>query len=218
MPNPDLEDRMNMKMDEFRALYGDIPVVPPPFTREEITELDDTRELLVYVPANLSMAEMASRWDIPCNVDFASEKMIRNAMTNESHWYIASASRTPELLYLSGQKAKRIYEDEGLHGMDVRRYLAFVATYRQRFGELPDRTYWTFLLSGSYDRSGVSIIGFDSHGVLSHHGWMRDFRAKFVGSRYVVLPPRIEVVPETAQLKRAYRGRDQWVGREASTD
>jgi hypothetical protein len=207
-----------MKLDDYRALYGDVPVVPPPFTNDEITELEQTGELLVYVPANVTMAEMSRRWDIRCNVNFECEKMIRNAMPNESHWYIAAASRTPELLYHSAQKAKRVYEDEGLHGMDVRRYLAFVATFRQRFGELPDKAYWTFMLSGSYDRSGVSIIGFDSHGVLSHHGWMRDFKAKFVGSRYVVLPPRIEVVPETARLKRAYRGRDQWVGREASTD
>jgi hypothetical protein len=207
-----------MNLEDYRKLYGDIPVVPCAFTEEEVAELKDTNELLVYVPSRLSMAEMVRLWGFKSNVDFDCDKMIRCAMVDESHWFIASADRTPELLYQSGQRTRRIYEDEGLHGMDVRRYLAFAATYRHKFGELPDRIYWTFLLSGSYDRSGVSIIGFDSHGVLSHHGWMRDFKAKFVGSRYAVLPPRVEILPETMKLPRAYRGRNACAGREASMD
>ena len=144
--------------------------------------------------------------------------MIKNVMIQEDQWFITSASKTPELLYQSGVAAKRIYEDEGLHGMDLRRYLAFVATFKERFNELPDQTYWTFLLSGSYDRSGVSIVGVDVYSVLSHHGWMKDFKAKFVGSRYVVLPPRIEITSATQALPRAYRGRKDKAGREASMD
>ena len=121
------------------------------------------------------------------------------------------------MMYRSAVAAKRAFEDDGLHGMDVRRWLAFAATYRLRFSKLPDQCYWTFLLSGSYDRSGVSIIGFDANGTVSHHGWMKDFKAKFVGSRYVVLPPRIEVTTETESLPRAYRGAGR-SGREADMD
>jgi hypothetical protein len=198
-------------------LYGTPPQTPCPFTPAEIAELDRTNEILVYVPALMTAGDMCTRWGLRANVDFAADRLIRYAMTTESHWFVTSASATPELIYRSGVAARRSFEDEGLHGMDVRRYLAFAATYRLLFGALPDHAYWTFLHAGAYDRSGVSIIGFDSHGVLSHHGWMKDFKAKFVGSRYAVLAPRLEVLPHTAELPRAYRGGGR-LGREADMD
>lgn len=199
------------------TLYGNPPTTPCPFTPAEVAELDRTREMLVYVPARMTAAEMCERWGFRSNVDFEADKLIRYAMTSEAHWFVTSASAQPELMYRSAVVARRTYEDEGLHGMDIRRYLAFAATYRQLYGVLPDQVYWTFLLSGAYDRSGISIIGFDAHGVLSHHGWMKDFKAKFVGSRYAVLAPRLEVVPHTADLPRAYRGGGR-AGREADMD
>ena len=199
-----------------RQLYG-IEPIPCPFTPAEVVDLERTGEMLVYVPARLTAAEMCRTFGFACNVDFEADRLIRYAMVSESHWFVASASKTPELMYRSGVAARRVYEDEGLHGMDVRRYLAFAATYRLRYGVLPDQVYWTFLHAGAYDRSGISIIGFDAHGVLSHHGWMKDFKAKFVGSRYVVLAPRLEVTPETMDLPRAHRGGGR-AGREADMD
>ena len=199
-------------------LYGDTPIAPCPFTEREIAELEETNELLVYVPRRLSVAEMCERWGIKTNFDPEAEKMIRSIMVAEDQWFITSASKTPELIYVSGQKAKRMYEDEGLHGLDMRRYLAFCATFRARFGEWPDQTYWCFLLSGSYDRSGVSVVGFDKHGVLSHHGWMKNFKAKFTGSRYACIAPRIEITDLTRDLVRARRGDNSRAGREASLD
>jgi hypothetical protein len=202
-----------------RQLYGDREIAPCPFLPEEVAELEASGEMLVYVPAGLSAKELCQLAGLRANVDFDNEaKMIRNVMVNEAHWFITAAASAPELLYRSGQFARRLYEDEGLHGLDLRRYLAFCASYRQRFDHLPDQAYWTFLLSGSYDRSGTSIVGFDAHGVLSHHGWMRNFRAKFVGSRYAVLAPRIEITPETARLVRARRGRGGPDGAEASME
>jgi hypothetical protein len=199
-----------------RQLYGVEPS-PCPFTPDELLDLGRTGELAVYVPARLTAAEMCRRFGFAANVDFDADRLIRYAMTAEDHWFVASSSKTPELMYRSAVAARRVYEDEGLHGMDVRRYLAFCATYRLRFGVLPDQIYWTFLHSGTYDRSGISIIGFDAHGVLNHHGWMKDFKAKFVGSRYIVLAPRLEVTSETASLPRAYRGGGR-AGREADMD
>jgi len=208
-----------MDLEKYvKKLYGSVAASPCPFTKEEIAELEKTNELLVYLPADLSIQELAERFGIKTNVDFDNEKMIRNVMTFEDQWFVTSASKTPELLYTSGQNALRIYEDEGLKGMDFRRYLAFTATFKDKFGNFPDDTYWTFLLSGSYDRSGVSIIGFDRNNVLSHHAWMKDFKAKFAGSRYVVLAPRIEITPATQKLRRAYRGSNEVSGREAATD
>ena len=199
------------------SLYGDHQAAPCPFTEREIAELDETNELLVYVPSKLRAKEMCERWNLPTNVDFDRDRLIRTVMVAESHWFITSASPTPEHIYKSGKTAKRAYEDDGLHGLDLRRYLAFAASFRLKFDALPDQLYWTFLLSGSYDRSGVSVIGFDAHGVLSHHGWMRTFKAKFAGSRYCALAPRIEITPETEMLPRAYPGSGR-AGREADMD
>lgn len=202
----------------IRALYGDIDVAPCPFTDRERAELDDTDEMLVYLPAHITPAQMCKQWGIRANIDFENEKMIRTVMNTEDQWFVTSKSRTPELIYQSGQAAKRIYEDEGLHGMDLRRYLAFAATFRARFDALPDKLYWVFLHSGSYDRSGISVVGFDVHGVLNHHGWMKNFKAKFAGSRYICIAPRIEVNSDTEGVPRAYRTRPGWQGQEAGMD
>lgn len=204
--------------DYVRSLYGDISISPCPFSAKEIGELDLHNELLVYLPAKLSMSELCQRFGIRANVNFDNETMIKNVMVNEDQWFVTSAQKTPELIYKTGVSAKRTYEDEGLHGMDLRRYLAFAATFKYKFGEFPDRTYWTFLLSGSYDRSGVSIVGFDSRGVLNHHGWMKNFKAKFLGSRYVVIAPRIELTAETDTLPRSHRGNRGTQGKEADME
>lgn len=190
--------------DHYAQIYG-VEIPPCPFTSKEITELPKTSELLVYLPANASVADLCELASIDMNINYHTERMIYNVMVNEDQWFITSTSPTPELLYQEAKKARRIYEDQGLYGMDLRRYLAFVIAFKFNTGELPDQRYWTFLLAGNYDRSGVSIVGFDRHGILSHHGWMKDFKAKFAGSRYVVLPPRLEITPETEKLERAYR-------------
>jgi len=207
-----------VSIDGVQRVFPEADVNTCPFTEAELVELDLNGELLVYVPASMSMDDLAQLAGVRCNVAFGNEMLIRNVMTDVDQWFVTSASRMPDLLYRSGTAAARAFEDDGLHGMDLRRYLAFVAVYRERFGELPDQTYWTFLLSGRYDRSGVSIVGFDGNGVLSHHGWMRNFKAKFVGSRYAALPPRIEITPETEPLPRAYRGSNGSSGREAGMD
>jgi len=204
-------------MECVHALYGQAPRTKCPFTDDELAELARTNEILVYVPAGIGATEMCRRWGFRSNCDFDADRLIRYAMPNEDHWFLASASKTPELIYKSAVAAKRTYEEDGLHGMDVRRYLAFAATFRFLYGNLPDQVYWTFLLAGSYDRSGISIIGFDAYGMINHHGWMKDFKAKFVGSRYSVLAPRIEVVHETAVVPRSYRGGGR-SGREADMD
>jgi hypothetical protein len=208
-----------MQLERYvNAMYGNVEMAPCPFTEKEIAELESTGEVLVYVPRQLSASEMCRRWGIKANVDLENEKMIRSIMVAEDQWFVTSASKTPELIYQSGQAAQRIYEDQGLHGLDFRRYLAFSATFRLLHDDWPDKTYWCFLLSGSYDRSGVSVVGFDKHGVLSHHGWMKNFKAKFCGSRYAVIAPRIEITRDTADLPRARRGVKNRENREADMD
>lgn len=209
-----------MELERYvRSLYGDdIEVAPCPFTEKEISELEATGEMLVYLPKRITPQEMCRRWGVSANVDLENEKMIRSIMVAEDQWFVTSASGVPEMIYQSGVAAQRVYEDQGLHGLDLRRYLAFAATYRLRHDDWPDKLYWTFLLSGSYDRSGVSVVGFDKHGVLSHHGWMKNFKAKFCGSRYAVIAPRIEITDETFGLPRARRGSKARENREADMD
>jgi len=197
------------------SLYGDIKISECPFTETEINELSETNELLVYLPAKLTMQQLCDQLGIRANVNFEHETMIKNSMVSEDQWFIVSNSKTPELINETGLFAKRVYEDEGLHGMDFRRYIAFAATFKYHFGKFPDQTYWCFLLSGSYDRSGVSVIGFDSKGVLNHHGWMKNFKAKYCGSRYIVIAPRVEILRSTKSLKRARRGNGSADGKEA---
>jgi hypothetical protein len=201
-----------------RKLYGIGDVADCPFTEAEIAEMEQTNEMLVYLPKRITPKQMCDMWGIPANVDFDNERMVKTVMNAEDQWFVTSASSRPELMYISGQQAKRIYEDEGLHGLDLRRYVAFAATYKFLYDELPDKTYWTFLHSGSYDRSGISVVGFDRFGILNHHGWMRNFKAKFAGSRYCVIAPRIEVTRETCNVPRAYRGKPGWQSMEAAMD
>lgn len=199
-------------------LYGDdIEMAPCPFTEREIAELDAREEMLVYVPKKITPTEMCKRWGIQSNTNFDVDRLVRTVMITEDQWFVTSAQPTPEFINKSALTARRTYEDEGLHGLDIRRYLAFAASYRLRYDTWPDRLYWTFLLSGAYDRSGISVVGFDAHGILNHHGWMRNFKSKFSGSRYAVIAPRIEITPHTEHLPRAYRGGGR-EGREADLD
>lgn len=202
----------------IRSLWGKDLLEDCPFSDDELDELERLGEILVYVPARRSIRELCELFQFKSNVDFENDRLIRSVMTGEDQWFVASRQAIPELLYTSAHAAGRVYEDEGLKGMDVRRYVAFAATYRKIVGELPDKGYWTFLHSGSYDRSGISILGFDRNGVLNHHGWMKNFRAKFVGSRYVVLSPRIDRSQEALKLTRAYRGRNGIDGLESTSD
>lgn len=176
-----------------------------PFTREEIKELNELNELLVYLPANISETELLNKLNLRCNINFNYEKNIKSISRHEEQWFIASANKIPEMLNVNAIRAKNIYDKKCLNGMDFRRYLAFLGSFYFKFGFLPDQGYWTFLLAGNYDRSGLSIIGFDRNGILSHQGWMKNFNSKFAGHRYVILPPRIEINDETVLLKRDYR-------------
>jgi hypothetical protein len=207
--------------DMVYSIYGttEIAVKPCPFTQAEIGELESTNEMLIYVPQEISEGQMIEAGKLVCGFNWDIDKnMIRSPMTDESHWLICSASPIPEMLGQSTQVISRVYEDEGLDGMDFRRYLAFVLTYHHLFNEYPDFRQWCLLVGGNYDRSGISLVGFDKYGHFGHHGWMKNFKAKMSGGRYVVFPPRKHITPETEQLQRARRGKRDKVGHDAGVD
>lgn len=203
------------------AVYGttEIDVKPCPFTPAEIAELEETNEMLFYVPQEISVGRMLEigKWECGFNWE-VDHGMIASPLTEESYWLVTSASPIPEMLGQSGQKIARVYEDEGLDGMDFRRYVAFLLTYQHLFDETPDFRQWTLLVAGHYDRSGISLVGFDKFGHFGHHGWMKNFKAKMSGGRYVAFSPRKHITPETETLRRCYRGEKSKVGHEADVD
>jgi hypothetical protein len=207
--------------DMVYEIYGsrDIAVKPCPFTQAEIGELEMTNEMLIYVPQEISEAQMIELGKFNTNFNWAVEQnMIRSPMTDESNWLICSASPIPEMLGQSGQNISRVYDEEGLDGMDFRRYLAFLLAYRYLTDEYPDFRQWCLLIGGHYDRSGISLVGFDRYGNFGHHGWMKNFKAKMAGGRYVIFAPRKHITPETAKLARPRRGVRDKVGHEAGID
>lgn len=202
--------RMPSDLEEMvYNVYGnrDIKIKPCPFTQAEIDELEETDEMLIYVPEEISEGEMIKLGKLVCGFNWDVDKgMINSPMTDESHWLICSASPIPEMLGQSAASIARVYEEEGLEGMDFRRYLAFILHYRYLTNEYPDFRQWCLLVGGNYDRSGVSLVGFDKFHHFGHHGWMRNFKAKMSGGRYVVFPPRKHINAETELLPRARRG------------
>lgn len=207
--------------DMVHSIYGttEIFVKPCPFTQDEIDELEATNEMLIYVPQEISEGHMIEAGKFVCGFNWEVDKgMIRSPMTDESHWLVCSASPIPEMMGQSTQTISRVYEDEGLDGMDFRRYLAFILTYHHLHNEYPDFRQWTLLVGGNYDRSGISLVGFDKYGHFGHHGWMKNFKAKMAGGRYVAFPPRKHITPETSQIPRARRGMRDKVGHDAGTD
>jgi hypothetical protein len=197
----------------------DIAVKPCPFTQAEIDELEMTNEMLIYIPQEISEAQMIELGKFNTNFNWAVEQnMIKSPMTDESNWLICSASPIPEMMGHSTQNISRVYGEEGLDGMDFRRYLAFLLTYRHLTDEYPDFRQWSLLVGGHYDRSGISLVGFDRYGTFCHHGWMKNFKAKMAGGRYVVFAPRKHITRDTAKLARPRRGVRDKVGHEAGID
>ncbi len=207
--------------DMVYGVYGttEIAIKPCPFTQAEIDELEATSEMLIYVPQEISEGQMIETGKLVCGFNWdVDQGMINSPLTDESHWLVCSSSPIPEMLGQSTQAISRVYEDEGLDGMDFRRYLAFILTYKYLKGEYPDFRQWTLLVGGNYDRSGISLVGFDKFGHFGHHGWMKNFKAKMSGGRYVIFPPRKHITPETELIPRARRGVRDKSGHDAGVD
>lgn len=207
--------------DMVYGVYGttEIAVKPCPFTQAEIDELETSNEMLIYVPQEISEAQMIETGKLNTNFRWEVEQnMIKSPMTDESHWLVCSASPIPEMLGQSTQAIARVYDEEGLDGMDFRRYLAFVLSYRHLTNEYPDYRQWCLLVGGHYDRSGISLVGFDKYGNFGHHGWMKNFKAKMSGGRYVAFAPRKHINAETERLERPRRGSRNKATHDAGTD
>lgn len=226
--------RIEQALEKSRDKFDPAAVRPCPFTDSEIDELahfrdpedfSKPREMLVFLPKNLAPDALCGMWGIKSNMNFANDGLVNVTMKDVDQWFITSTSRIPEFLSKSGDWIIDFYKgkmngEQRLHGMDIRRYLMFCGFHFEHFGRFPDQGYWNFLWATAYDRSGILVSGFDRFGVLSSHGWMKNWSSKFSGSRYVVLPPRDEVHPETEKIERVYRYDDKGrnAGRRADGD
>ena len=212
--------RIEEIMKKSGSEFNPDEISPCPFTDMEIAELEaerdpmdasKPREMLVFLPKKLGPAALCEMWGMQSNLNFEVDSLVRTVMKAVDQWFIASTSRVPEHMYKTGDWIIEFYNrkrfmsgEQRLHGMDIRRYITFAGYHRELFGQLPDEAYWNFLWGASYDRSGILVSGF-KRGILNSHGWMKNWHAKFCGSRYITLAPREEINPETEHLRRVYR-------------
>lgn len=161
---------------------------PCPFSEKEIRIAYRNKEIILCVPKGLSRMQLGklfriSSWAI-------EDSLVVEPVPNEDFWFKTPITLEPPYVHLSAKEMKRKFEDEDKLGFSLSRYLVFLSRMKCLTGKWPDQKWWTWLLAYKYDRSGFLVAGFDSEGKLSVHGWMPDFKAKFVGARYLMLPEK----------------------------
>jgi hypothetical protein len=152
-----------------------------PFSQEEIAACEAAGEMILCVPRGVSRTQLGelfrlSTWAL-------SDGMVSDTPETEDAWFRTSRSPSPPHINKSAVEVRRTFEDAGQLGFSLERYLVFAARFRHLTGKYPDFRYWTWLLRGRYDRSGMLIAGFDPLGRFSVHAWMPQFRASFLGAR-----------------------------------
>jgi len=161
---------------------------PCPFTKAEIEIANKNNEIILCVPSGLTRQDLGKLFRINCWV--LGDSLYAERIYKEDFWFRTPITFEPPYVDISAKEARRIFEDEGKLGFSLSRYLVYLTRMKHLTGKWPDQKWWTWLLAYKYDRSGFLIAGFDSEGKLSVHGWMPNFKAKFVGARYLVVPEK----------------------------
>lgn len=161
---------------------------PCPFKKEEVEEATKKGEITLCVPAGLTLTELGKLFHINCWA--LEDSLYAEKPYKEDFWFRTPMTFEPPYINISAKEARRIFEDEGKLGFSLARYLVFVSRVKYLTGRYPDQKWWTWLLAYKYDRSGFLIAGFDSEKKFSVHGWMPNFKAKFVGARYIKVPEK----------------------------
>lgn len=174
---------------------------PCPFTAAEITSADQRGDLIICVPRGVTRAQLGmlvrlESWAL-------ADPLVSDTPETEDFWLQTPGASAPEHLGRSATDMRRALEDQRRLGFSLERYLVFAARYRSLHGRYPDLRYWTWLLRGRYDRSGMLIAGFDPLGRFSVHAWMPKFQASFLGCRWIEIPERLAdaVGRESAQSR-----------------
>lgn len=182
---------------------------PCPYTEDEILAADAAAEIILCVPRGVSRRQLGelvrlSSWAL-------TDPMVTDTMETEDFWLKTPRSMTPPHLNKSAAQVRRMLDDERRLGFSLERYLVFAARIQYLTGDYPDKRYWTWLLRGRYDRSGMLIAGFDPQGKFSVQAWMPSFQANFLGARSIHIPDRLadaveRPVAQTSELARAAGG------------
>ena len=159
-----------------------------PFTKEEINKINENNEIILCAPAGVSRQQLGKLFRINCWA--LEDSLYPEKVRKKDFWFKTLMTFKPSYVNLSAKEIRRIFEDENKLGFSLSLYLIFLTRMKFLIGKWPDQEWWTWLLAYKYDRSGFLITGFDSQGKFSAHGWMSDFRAKFVGARYLTLPEK----------------------------
>jgi hypothetical protein len=120
-----------------------------------------------------------------------TDPLVSSPPEEEDLWFLAALEDTPAHANVSARASRRQLEDSGNLGFSLQRYMIFCARYRFLTGRWPDRRWWSWMLRGRYDRSGILIAGFDPNDRFSVHAWLPHFQAPFVGTREIRLPNTI---------------------------
>jgi len=169
-----------------------------PFTNEEIEIAKNNQEFIIAIPKNITAKQFSELFRIE-SVHNLDDKLIQFTKETEDTWVKVSSKDIPDLLNHSFTQIRNKFEEENKVGMNLPRYLVFVAWFYKKNNTYPDMNYWNYLIGSKYDKSGVMIAGFDDKNKkLNLHGWKKNHpNETWLGARYAKHPSRIEVRKET---------------------
>lgn len=157
---------------------------PCPFSREEIKELYKNNEMLICIPKNVTLKEMARLFRLETWA--VEDPLVVSKPEKQDLWMKTSSAAVPQFMGNSGIEIKQLAEEKNWISFSLNYYMVFIARYQYLFRQNPDYRYWIWLPKGRYDRSGMLIAGFDINNNFNVHGWMPHFTASFLGARFLI--------------------------------
>ncbi|MEK3767407.1 hypothetical protein MKY14_02565 [Paenibacillus sp. FSL R5-0887] len=161
----------------------------PQFTREELEEADRRNEIILCVPQGVSRKQLGCLFNIR-NWALESE-LVAATPEVEDFWFTVPRTTEPNMLDRTAVEIQRTYKKTGKLGMSLERYLVFVARMRHLTGQTPDIRTKMWITNGKYEGKAMLVVGFDSAGEFTAHGWMPNFHSPMVGGRYTWIPDHI---------------------------
>lgn len=160
-----------------------------PFTREELAKAAADGWIPVVSPKGLTAHQLAEAFRF--RTWATADPLVTAPPEEEDLWFLTPGDLEPADANVPARDIRQRYEDSGMLGLSLQRYMIVVARLRHLTGQLPDYRWWVWIMRGRYDRSGYLIAGFDPNRMFSVHAWMPSFRASFVGSRPIRICERI---------------------------
>ena len=161
----------------------------PHFTKEEIKQAYEQDELIFCVPKGVRAKVLGKMFN--WNSWAFDDPLVGGFPEVEDFWFASKKTEVPENRDMQGREIKAVYQREGKLGMNIERYLVFLARMRYLTGEIYDKRYKVWLVNNSYEEKAMLIAGVDSKNKFSVHAWMPNFNTPFVGGRHIRIPEHI---------------------------